>query len=183
MFVADEVTLGIGIDAARMRLANLVSGGMLDTASRATYLEHGAALLAVGPARGLSRLVQVRMRDLVTHGDTTVLTLRWEAAGATGNLFPALDADLTLRPAGDRAVLRLDGTYRPPLGAVGAGLDRALLHHVADATIRAFVRQVATAITNPEQAPATDEAGQLPAALEPRPRADPRPGSGHALCL
>ncbi|HEX2321831.1 MAG TPA: hypothetical protein VHJ18_22860 [Streptosporangiaceae bacterium] len=169
MFVADEVPLSIGIDAARMRLANLISGGMLDTASREIYLEHGVALLPVGPARGLSRLVQVRMRGLVTHGDTTVLPLRWEAGGTTGNLFPVLDADLSLRPAGHQAVLRLDGTYRPPLRAVGAALDRAVLRHVAQGTIRAFVRQVASALTSPEQVPAASPARQLPASPQPRP--------------
>jgi hypothetical protein len=168
MFVADECTLSIGADAARIRLANLIASGILDTASRQTYLEHGVALLAVGPARGLSRLVQVRMRGLISRGDTSVLQLRWEAAGATGNLFPVLDADLTLRPAGELAVLRLDGTYRPPLGAVGATLDRALLHHVAHATIRAFVRQIAGALTNPGQAPATNPASHPQASPQPR---------------
>jgi hypothetical protein len=151
MFVAEEVTLSVGVDGARMRLANLVSGGVLDAASRATYLEQGVALLPVGPVRGISKLVKVRMRGPVTRGETSLVTLRWEVVGAGGALFPVLDADLTLRAGGDAvAVLRLDGSYRPPLGLVGASLDRAVLGHVAAATARAFLRQVADAIVSAE---------------------------------
>ena len=66
-----------------------------------------------------------------------------------------LDADLTMAPAGERVtVLTLAGTYRPPLGTVGAALDRAILHHVASATIRAFLAQMARRITG--QAAAND---------------------------
>jgi hypothetical protein len=169
MFVAEEVTLSIGVDAAQMRLANLVAGDELVSASRATYAEHGIALLTVGPVRVVSRLVRVRLREPVVHGDTWVLALRWEAAGHGASLFPVLDADLTLRPTGERAcVLRLDGSYRPPLGAVGAGLDRAVLHHVAAATVRAFTRTVAGMLTSPTRADAAAPAVWLG---EPQPDA------------
>jgi hypothetical protein len=39
-----------------------------------------------------------------------------------------------------------------PLGRLGAGLDRAVLHHVADATIRALLRHLADALTRPATA-------------------------------
>jgi hypothetical protein len=88
----------------------------------------------------------VHFRDLVMRDDSAVLTLRWEATGPGGRLFPALDADITLTPAGERAtLLRLAGSYRPPLGSLGAGLDRAILHRAA-ATIRAFLSRVADSI-------------------------------------
>jgi hypothetical protein len=64
-----------------MRLANLVAGGVLDAASRATYLEQGVALVPVGPVRGISKLVRVRMRQPVTRGEVTPVTLRREVAG------------------------------------------------------------------------------------------------------
>jgi hypothetical protein len=49
--------------------------------------------------------------------------LRWEATGPGGRLFPALDADITLTPAGEHAtLLGLAGCYRPPLGSWGRGL-------------------------------------------------------------
>ena len=77
-----------------------------------------------------------------------VLTLRWEATGASGALFPALDADITLTPAGpDSSLLTLDGAYRPPLAALGAGLDRAILHRVATPTARSLLSQIAESIS------------------------------------
>jgi hypothetical protein len=66
-------------------------------------------------------------------------------------LFPARDADITLTPAGEQAtLLELAGTYRPPLGAVGTGLDRTILHRVATATTRTFMNRVAGAIIHPD---------------------------------
>ena len=92
----------------------------------------------------------MQFRDPVVHGDCAVLTLRWKAIGPGGRLFPALDGDITLTPAGKHATwLRLAGAYRPPLGWLGAGIDRVILHRVATATIRAFIDRVADAITLP----------------------------------
>jgi len=72
----------------------------------------------------------------VLRDDTVVLPLRWEATGAAGRLFPVLDADLVLTgDGGERSTLALTGAYRPPLGGVGAVLDRALLNRAAAATI------------------------------------------------
>jgi hypothetical protein len=66
---------------------------------------------------------------------------------AEGGLFPVLDADLTLAPAREQgSVLSMAGVYRPPLGALGQALDRAVLRRVAVATIRRFVAQVAASI-------------------------------------
>ena len=42
------------------------------------------------------------------------------------------------------------GIYRPPLGALGAGLDRAVLHRVADATARSLLVRVADVLTHPQ---------------------------------
>lgn len=59
---------------------------------------------------------QARLASLARGGSL----LRREAAGPYGRLFPALDADITLTPAGQQAtVLELAGAYRPPLGAAG----------------------------------------------------------------
>ena len=152
MIVSDSVRLEVGFEVARVRLAGLTRESTLLAASRHAYGE-GQAVGRVGPVGstpGLSKLVEVRFRDLVTHGDTAVLTLRWEASGAGGGLFPALDADITLSPAGeDACVLRLDGAYRPPLGGLGAGLDRALLRRVAMATIADFIGRIAEAVVHP----------------------------------
>ncbi len=168
MFVREVVQLPIGIDVAQARLANLAGGGTLMAAAQQTYTDGITGKLRVGPlgaAPVLSRLVEVSFRDLVSHGDQVLLTFRWKAFGPGGSLFPVLDADITLTPAEDEETgletteLRLDGVYRPPFGAAGASLDRALLRRVSTATIRAFVSQVADAIVSPAPAPAAT-AGQ-----------------------
>ena len=41
----------------------------------------------------------------------------------------------------------MSGRYSPPFGSVGEALDRALLHRVAEATVRDFVERVAASIT------------------------------------
>jgi hypothetical protein len=93
-------------------------------------------------------------------------------AGPGGALFPALDADITLAPAGVRAAtLTLAGAYRPPLGAVGAMLDQAVMRRVATATIRAFLHHVAEAIVYPASAagPRAGVPGAGPPLLPPEP--------------
>lgn len=168
VFVGDEVRLDVSFVAARARLANLTRGGALLSVSEDAYGEGITGLARVGPlgsAPGISRLVEVQVQDLPEAADSARLALRWAATGPGGRLFPALDADLTLRSAGEQVtVLALVGAYRPPLGALGAGLDRAILHRVAAATIKAFLSRVADAITRPAGAvaPADEITGQQP---------------------
>ncbi len=98
----------------------------------------------MGTVPGMSKLVEVHFRDVVTRGESAVLALRWEATGPGGRLFPPLDADMSLTPAGEHSTrLSLAGVYRPPLAALGAGLDRAVFHKVADATVRSLLARVA----------------------------------------
>ena len=158
MFVRDEVPIDVGFEVARERLANLDSWFL--TASDHAYGEGFAGLARIGP-RGstpaMSRLAEIRFQSLATGDGRPGLALRWEARGPGGRLFPVLDADLTLTPAGENAaLLTLAGAYRPPLGGLGAELDRLLLHRVAEATIRNFLERVATALAHGAPPPVTD---------------------------
>jgi hypothetical protein len=159
MFVADEFLVDLSFPVARARLANMASIGALTSASEGAYGDGLADLIRVGPlgaAPGLSKLVEVHRRELVTCDESAVLTLRWEATGPGGGLFPVLDADITLTPALEHAArLWLAGAYRPPLACLGAGLDRAILHRVATATIRSLLSRVADALAHPEGAAGT----------------------------
>jgi hypothetical protein len=154
MFVAGQLVLDIGFPAAQARLVNLARRGGLSGASRAAYADELSAVIRVGPfgdAAGASKLVRVRFLDPVCRGDVMTLALRWEATGVTGALFPVLDADITLSPAGQQGTrLALAGCYRVPLGGLGAGLDKAILNHVATATIRALLRNVADSLVSPD---------------------------------
>lgn len=138
--------------AAQARLVNLVNGGGLHHASHTAYQKGLKALIRVGPLRdlpGTSKLVQIAFLEPVERDGVTTTGLRWEATGATAGLFPVLDANITLSPEGDRTRLSFAGTYRPPLGRLGAGLDKAILHRVATATIRALLADMASALTTP----------------------------------
>ena len=164
MFIGATITLEVGFNAAQARLANLAHRGLLRRASENAQ-KWGADQAQVGPqgALSVSKLVKVQFRHLVTREDSAVWALRWEADGTAGALFPVLDADITLTGAGEEAtVLAVSGTYRPPLGSVGAGLDRAIMHLVAEATIRAFTRQLGAVIVNPAASLEAAPAGILP---------------------
>ena len=153
MFVRAEAQAEISFALAQARLANLARAGWLLSASQGAY-GAGATDLAradpPGPVRGKSRLVNVHFRDLAADGGPAHLALRWEAIGPGGELFPTLDANITLSPAGAHATtLTLIGVYRPPPGNLGGELDQVVLRRVAEATIHTFVNRIADAIIAP----------------------------------
>ena len=103
MLIGAEIRLDVGFNAAQAKLANLARGGLLGRASGGAYDEWQAGLARVGPQGtmlGMSRLARVRIRDMVTHGDSAFWAMRWEVADRHGVLVPALDADIKLTPAG-----------------------------------------------------------------------------------
>jgi acyl-coenzyme A thioesterase PaaI-like protein len=161
MFVSEQRVLSVSIGAARVRLANLVHDGWLAGAAEAAYGGSIDHLLRVGPfgdVACLSRKVRVQFLDPVDHGDAVTVGMRWAAVGMTGGLFPVLDADIELAAEGEEDTrVTLTGVYRPPLGAVGVGLDRMLLHRVATATIGSLLAHLAQALAT--AAPAAAEAG------------------------
>ena len=166
VFIGAEVRLGLGFNAAQARLANLASGGLLRRASDEAYRDLGSGLARVGPlgaAPGMSKLVVVQFSDMAVHEDFAAGAMRWEVTGPGGALFPALDADIKLTQAGeDATVLAVCGAYRPPLGGLGAGLDRVVLHRIAQATIRTCTHRIGTAITDPAVSPDAAATGLLP---------------------
>ena len=86
--------------------------------SEGAYGDGLTGLARVGPlgeVRGVSKLVEVHVLDVVTRGESAVLALRWQATGPGGKLFPALDAearvaDVLARPQEPTAVQRTDMT-------------------------------------------------------------------------
>jgi len=110
----------------------------------------GEELLAevgIGPAgRGLRKRVQVKLGPVVRHPSRTTLAMTWQPTGA-GALFPVLEADLEIGALGaHRTQLALNASYRPPLSVVGRAIDRALLHRVAEATVKDFLDHTGEAI-------------------------------------
>src|ERR1017187_2860315 len=121
-FVGDHLLLDVSFDAARARLGRLAGDGVLLGASECAYGEWITGLAeAAGPAAGMPRPAGVRPGDLAETQDCAHLWLRWDAIGPDGAVLPALDADLTLSPAGEKTTaLTLAGGYRLP-GQAGGG--------------------------------------------------------------
>jgi hypothetical protein len=157
MFIGAEIQLDLDFDAVQATLADLVRGGLLRRASSGAYDEWQACLPEIGPwvpALDMCRLVQVLVRDMVTHADCATWTMRWEVTGPGGPLFPALDADIKLTPAGaDATVLAVCAAYRPPLGGLGVGPDRAIMHRAAEVMIQSFTIHIQMAIMHTAASP------------------------------
>lgn len=160
-----------GFAAARRRLVRIIDGGGLDGVSRDAYEGALSRLIRVGPfgnVAGISKLVQVRFLGPVKRDAAKTIWLRWEATGLASGLFPALDADLSLAPEGqDKSRVTLKGSYQPPLGRLGAGLDRVLMHRVASATFGALLRSVADVLVEPGDIPTPTHEGPTGAASQP----------------
>jgi hypothetical protein len=181
VFVGGQTVADVTYGVALIRLENLAREGWLAAAAGDAYGEWGRGLARVGPlgpTSGLSRLVDVRLRPVVTYDRLAVLPLRWEAVGPGGGLFPVLDADITLAPHEEPDSLAPHGepdslaphgepdSLAPhgepdslaPLGAIGAALDRVVLRRVATATIQGFVDRIGNTLADPAAAAAPETA-------------------------
>lgn len=178
MFVDHEVEFRASFPAARAGLMRLARGPWFSDASEDAYSDGLARLIRVGPfgdVPGASKLVRVLLLDPAEHDGSVMLPLRWEATGVMGRLFPVLDANLTLTEVdGETTKLTLNGVYRPPLAGVGAGLDRALLHHAAESTVRSLLRGVATILGAPDASPVPAPLPDRGVAMHPE---EPGPGA------
>lgn len=110
----------------------------------------GERLLAevgLGDRVRLTRRVIVDLGQPMRFPSRTVVPLRWRPATA-GGLLPALDADIEVAPLAPKYTqLAMSARYVPPLGTLGNAVDRALLHRVAEATVKDFLDRVGAALT------------------------------------
>ena len=78
----------------------------------------------------------------------TMIPLSWKATGAPG-LFPQMNADLTVARLGPEMTrLGFSGSYEAPGGPVGQVIDEALLHRIAESSVKGFVDRIAEAVGN-----------------------------------
>ncbi len=81
-------------------------------------------------------------------GEMTWRVLSWEPLGEDGEplpldrVLPVFHGEIGLREV-DSPTLVMQGAYDPPLGRMGRQLDTALLHRLADRTVRELVVAVA----------------------------------------
>ena len=146
MFVDEVRPIGVPVAEAREGLLAVLRRDGLQTVSVDAF-SAGQSLLVRAGFAGLSKQVAVQYLPAYRRGDTTVIPIRWVATGPAADLFPPLDANLELDPAGGgTSRLTLRGCYRTPLGRIGAGLDQLVLHQAARATVRRFLAQMSREI-------------------------------------
>lgn len=122
--------------------ADLVAlGDGLDRSADVAY-RRGEDLVARVGGSGIAKTVLLDMGSPNRGEASTSIPLVWWATG-TPALFPTMEAELTVAPMGDDLTQVLfQGTYKPPLGAVGRAIDRAVLHRFAEMSVKDFVDRV-----------------------------------------
>jgi hypothetical protein len=147
VFVRDFRELDIPFDEAESALAQDPTSWLPLVASATD--ERGRYLLAevgFGSPLRLHKRVEVEVSEPYRLAGKTLVPIRW-STGAESSPLPVMEGDLEIAPFGPgRSQLSMNGRYTPPFGALGGTLDRALLHRVAEATVRDFVDRVARAL-------------------------------------
>jgi len=112
--------------------------------------------------RRVGKVVEIQFGEAVTVATKTIVPMQWHAAGADV-LFPTLEADLEVAALGpNRSQFAITARYTPPLGALGRAVDRALLHRVAEATIKDFMDEAGRALASRAARPSPDPMGPVP---------------------
>lgn len=147
MFVRYFVELPVHIDRIEARLLASPASWLPAIADDADA--HGQRLLTevgFGERSRVAKRVLLEVGRPVRLPSKLVLPLHWRAVGAE-RLFPVLDADLEVaRLTPGTTQLSVSARYMPPLGVLGSMIDRALLHRIAEATMKDFLDQIATTL-------------------------------------
>ena len=147
MFVRYFMDLDVPFDEAEAALlanpSSWLPGLVVETDEQGV---HRLTSVGIGIGIHVRKRVEVEVEPPLRVPGRTVVPLRW-STGAEHSPLPSMEGDLELAPFGPGAShLAMSGRYTPPYGTVGEALDRALLHRVAEATVRDFVQRVAERI-------------------------------------
>lgn len=152
MFIRHESEVALPLSEVERRLDIVRSdlGSMADVA----YREGEELRAKVGPGAGaVAKEVRLFIGTPEIHRTGLIYPVSWSAIGSE-NLFPRLTADLMLSHVGhDRTKIVLEGTYQPPLGPLGKVMDRTLLRHVAESTVRAWTDRLAESLVSGVRSP------------------------------
>jgi hypothetical protein len=129
-----------------------------DAADQAGTLSRTLSIEVAGFEVGRDVVIEVgafQPREVVR----SVVPLRWRAERSR-LLFPELAADLEVTALSFEpplTQLTVSGSYEPPLGLLGAGVDRLVLHRLAEAAVHRFTHEVADELRRRVEALAPDE--------------------------
>jgi len=88
--------------------------------------------------------VNVQFGEPVKLSTWAVVPISWQPTFGR-KLLPAMNGKVDVAPAGkDETRLTVSGMYEPPLGKLGEQLDEALMHRVAEGTVRELAEQIAS---------------------------------------
>lgn len=136
MMVSDFMAVSLPMDVVQRRITGSDGLALLADAAYRRGEE-----LAVGPSPSVAVPVEFSIGVPVVGSNSVAFPVRWRAIGAT-NLFPHMDAELVLSPLGQVTHVEFRGVYTPPMGPVGALLDRVAMHRLAEATVRNFLERL-----------------------------------------
>lgn len=151
MFIYYFIQLDLPCPEVERRLTEVSSG--LDGMAVAAYREGEElrAQIGLGERPLIAKTVRLQVGQPVAQGEATLFPIVWEATGTPG-LFPRMDADLVIAPLGPSLTqLALRGRYSPPLGSIGRLLDKALLHRVAETSVKGFVDRIGRALVEADR--------------------------------
>ena len=132
----------VHIDRPTDECAKLLERGPRTWFPRLQSDSHSAVGLRVAGV-SLRKRVTVELGDPEHKGNWTNVPISWKATFPE-RLFPVLTGRLELVPV-EKEVTRLtvSGMYEPPLGRLGALIDDAVMHSVAEATVREVTESIA----------------------------------------
>jgi hypothetical protein len=146
MFIYDFIQVDVPFADVRDHLLHGGGAWLSQLATAACEGEqYPAARISVRPAEDLpvSKQVVVEIDEPYENDGLVRVPFRWRATGPSA-LFPTLEGDIELAHLGHcRTHICVMGRYNPPLGSIGRVLDRIVLHHFAEGTIRSFLKAVA----------------------------------------
>jgi hypothetical protein len=91
----------------------------------------------------IRKRVTVELGEPENRGEWTNVPVSWKATFPE-SLFPVLTGRLEVVPVEEHVTrLTVSGMYEPPLGRLGALIDDAVMHSVADATVRELTESIA----------------------------------------
>ncbi|HEY8839832.1 MAG TPA: hypothetical protein VIO80_04150 [Candidatus Dormibacteraeota bacterium] len=138
MFVQHSVHIGSPILAVSLALAK-------GSDEWFPHLED-PTLAAVGPrvaGIGIRKKVAVEFGEPVAAGSWTEVPISWKAT-SIHKLFPVMTGKIELAPVDGRNTrLTVSGMYEAPLGRLGKHLDDALMHTVAEGTVKDLAESIA----------------------------------------
>lgn len=92
--------------------------------------------------------VNVEFGESATTSTWAVIPISWKPTFAQ-KLLPVMDGKVDVAPVGKNETrLTVSGMYEPPLGKLGEHLDQALMHRVAEGTVKELAQSIAQRLEN-----------------------------------